>query len=98
MKAAMKITFQNRLKACQALGNLTVADLARWFDRAHPTVRGWVERGMEPGGGPLDIEHAHSLLRLLEVLIKRKSGFPIPRLSPRKRIEHLMHIRKKALP
>jgi hypothetical protein len=91
-------TFQQRLAACQRDGNLTVSDLARWFDRSRPTVRGWAELGTLPGGGPLDIEHAHSLLKLLEVLIKRKSGFPIPRLSPAKRIEHLMHIRKKALP
>jgi hypothetical protein len=91
-------TFQGRLQACQRAGNLTVSDLARWFDRARPTVRTWVESGIEPGRSPADIEHAHALLGLLEVLIHKKKGFPVPRLSPQKRIEHLQHIRAKALP
>lgn len=91
-------TFQQRLQACQRGGNLTVSDLARWFDRPHPTVRSWVLQGFEPSGAPLDVEHAHQMLGLLEMLIRRKKGFPVPRLPPRKRIEHLSHIRKSALP
>lgn len=87
-------TFQTRLRALQRAGNLTVSDLARWFNRPHATVRTWVENGISPGGGPIDKEHAASLLGLLETLVKQKRGFPIPRLSPQKRIEHLMHIRK----
>lgn len=90
-------TFQARLKAAQRAGNLHVADLARWFDRPDATVRGWVERGTKPGGGPIDKAHAAALLGLLEVLVKQKRGFPIPRLSPSKRIEHLMHIRSRCL-
>ena len=90
-------SFKARLASCQRAGNLHVADLARWFDRPHATVRGWVENGTLPGGGPLDIEHAHSMLDLLEVLVKQKRGFPIPRMAPRKRIEHLMHIRSRCL-
>lgn len=91
-------TFQQRLQACQRGGNLTVSDLARWFDRPHPTVRGWVQKGLAPSGAPLDVEHAHSMLGLLEMLIRRKKGFPVPRLPPSRRIAHLAHIRKSALP
>lgn len=90
-------TFQARLLAVQRAGNLTVSDLARWFDRPHPTVRGWVEDGTEPGRSPVDVEHAQSMLGLLETLVKQKRGFPIPRMAPKKRIEHLMHIRSSLL-
>lgn len=91
-------TFQKRLQACQRAGNLTISDLARWFDRPRPTVRTWVEDGNKPGRGPLDAAHAEALLGLLETLIARKRGFPVPPLSPQKRIEHLKHIRQKVLP
>ena len=86
-------TFQQRLKSCERDGNLTVADLARWFDRPYPTVRTWVQDGIEPGGGPIDKEHALSMLGLLETLIKQKQGLPLPRLAPRARIERLEQIR-----
>ena len=89
-----KKTFQQRLKACVRGGNLTVADLARWFDRPYPTVRTWIEVGIKPGGGPIDKEHAESMLALLETLIKRRIELPVPRgMSPRKRIEHLTEVR-----
>ena len=88
-----KKTFQQRLRACERGGNLTVADLARWFDRPYPTVRTWVQNGIEPGGGPIDKEHAESMLGLLETLIKQGRWFPISRMSPRERIEHLAEIR-----
>lgn len=94
----MSKPFQRRLQAVLRGGNLRVADLARWFDRPHATVRGWVELGVEPGGGPIDIEHAFALLGLLEALIQKKVGLPVPRLSPQKRIEHLTQIRRKVLP
>lgn len=90
-------TFQARLQSVQRAGNLHVADLARWFDRPDATVRGWVERGTMPGGGPIDKAHAIEMLGLLEMLVKQKRGFPIPRLSPTARIEHLMHIRATCL-
>ncbi len=90
-------SFQKRLKACQRDGNLRLSDLARWFDRPYQTVRSWLG-GSEPGGGPMDIQHAKALLGLLEELIRKKRGFPIPRLSPQKRIEHLASIRKAMLP
>lgn len=91
-------SFQKRLVAVQRAGNLTTSDLARWFDRPHSTLRAWIEEGKQPGGGPIDKEHAQALLGLLETLVKQKKGFPVPRLSPRKRIEHIQHIRDKFLP
>ncbi len=90
-------TFGQRLAACQRDGNLTVADLARWFERPYPTLRSWVENGIEPGGGPIDKQHAANLLGKLESLVKNKKGFPIPRLPPSERIEHLQRIRSVAL-
>ena len=91
-----KKTFQQRLQACERGGNLTVADLARWFDRPYPTMRTW-RSGTKPGGGPIDQEHAIQMLGLLELLIKHKRGFPMPRLSPDKRIAHLLAVRKASL-
>ena len=89
-------TFQQRLIAARAAGNLKTSDLARWFDRPYPTLRGWLN-GMEPGGGPIDAAHAKAMLSLLEALIKKKAGLPVPRLSPKARIEHLAHIRQTCL-
>ncbi len=86
-------TFGQRLAACQQAGNLTVADLARWFARPYPTVRTWVENGIEPGGGPIDKDYAAHLLSRLETLVRKKQGFPIPRLPPSERIAHLKQIR-----
>ena len=92
-----KKSFGQRLLACQQNGNLTVADLARWFDRPYPTLRSWVENGIEPGGGPIDRQHAAELLGKLEALVKGRKGFPIPRLPPAERIEHLQRIRAGAV-
>jgi hypothetical protein len=91
------MTIQRRLQACMKQGNLRVADLARWFDRPHPTMRGWVLKGSRPGGGPHDIEHVSELLGLLETLIQKKKGFPLPRLSPRDRKKHIVDIRARLL-
>ena len=81
--------FDTRLHEVLRKGNLRTADLARWFDRPHATVSGWVKNGHQPGGGPSDIDHAFAMLGLLETLIQKRKGFPVPRLSPRQRIEHL---------
>ena len=77
------------------VGNLRIADLARWFDRPHATVSTWVKEGRQPSGGPTDVEHFHALLNLLEQLISKKKGFPVPRLSPARRIEHVSGIRQR---
>lgn len=89
------MTFQQRLKVAMRCGNLTVADLARWFDRPDPTVRGWVMNGGSPGGGPLDIENTYQALDLLEKIIKRRRDLPLPRMSPSERMKRLNEIQKK---
>ena len=91
------MTVQHRLQACMRRGNLRVADLARWFDRPHPTVRGWARGTHQPSGGPHDVEHVGELLTLLETLIRTKRGFPIPRLSPRNRKQHVLDIKTRLL-
>ena len=88
------MTIQRRLQTCMKRGNLLVADLARWFDRPHPTVRGWVLKGTRPGGGPHDIEQVITRLTALETLIKKRRGFPLPRLSPRARKKHILAARQ----
>jgi hypothetical protein len=89
------MTIQRRLQTCMKRGNLRVADLARWFDRPHPTVRGWVLKGIRPSGGPHDVDHVIELLGMLEMLIQKKRGFPMPRLSPRERKKHVADIRTR---
>lgn len=91
-------SWQQRLQAVQRGGNLTVADLARWFDRPHSTVRTWVLQTARPGGGALDVEHAEALLGLLEELVRRRQGFPIPRLTGHDRVNYLVELRRRALP
>lgn len=70
-------------------GNLTIADLARWFNRTHPTVGSWVRDGSEPGGGPLDVLSVMRELAHLEKTIATSSKFPVPRLSPQARIAYI---------
>jgi hypothetical protein len=92
----MSQAFERRLHWCMRNGNLRVADLARWFARPHGTVRGWVKRSLNPGGSDLDVEHIHNLLDLLETMIKRKTGFPLPiGLSPRERETRVLQTREK---
>lgn len=87
-------TLQQRLKWCMAEGNLVLSDLARWLARPVPTVKGWVDKGRQPGGGPIDQQHVMALLGLLETLIRKKKGFPVPRLGPQERIAHIAKIRQ----
>lgn len=91
------MTFARRLAHVQKSGNLTVADLARWFGRSYQTVRYWANGTSQPGGAPMDREHAEELLRLLEGMVKKKQRFPVPRLSPAKRIEYIQDIRVRLL-
>jgi len=55
---------------------MTVADLALWFARPHPTLRSWVKWGTKPRGPRLQKILAE--LDTLEKLIKKRKGFPIP--------------------
>lgn len=81
-----------RLKALMRDGNLTVADLARWFERPDPTVRGWA-KGVAVGGGALDKKAISDATYRLEVLLRKKHGLPVPRLSPANRIAYLENLR-----
>ena len=69
----------SRLKTVMRLGNLTVADLARWFERPDPTVRGWV-KGRRIGGPYGDVEDVRRRLEKLEKLIQT-GKLPVPKLS-----------------
>lgn len=63
---------------------MTVADLARWFDRPDATVRSWVHLGHTPTGGPADQEEIEKLLVLLEKLIRvGHKPLPFPTRSSR---------------
>ena len=82
-------TFQSRLRKAMREGNLTIADLARWFERPHPTTRSWVKLGVDPAGGPQDREWILKRLEKLEDMIEAGKCFPVPRLSPSARIAYL---------
>jgi len=86
--------FQARLVRLLEHGNLTVADLARWFGRSHPTVRGWVLRGHRPMGAPGDVKEVMDRTTQLEYLLKRKRGLPVPRMSNRDRGAYIETIRR----
>lgn len=87
--------FASRLKCCLSGGNLTVADLSRWFDRPHPTVRGWISNGFDPRGGPHDVALVHALLDALELMIRKRRGLPIAKgISRAARIAHIERLRR----
>ena len=85
------MTFRKRLLAAQAKGDMTTADLHRWFERPYPTIRYWLmgaAADFEPGGprGRL----ARERLYMLEWAVGRKIGFPIPQhLSVDARPQHV---------
>ena len=56
-------------------------------------MRSWVEQGVEPGAGPMDAAMAWATLEKLEKMIAKNSKFPVPRLSPQKRIAYLKELR-----
>lgn len=89
------MTFAARLNSCLSNGNLTVADLSRWFGRPHPTVRGWITNGFDPRGGPHDVAHVHALLNVLEVMIRNRRGLPLERgISRAVRIARIERLRR----
>lgn len=57
------LSFAARLKLCMDRGSLTLADLARWFGRPHPTVRTWYVEEREPAEG-----YRNETLRRLKLL------------------------------
>jgi len=76
-------------------GNLTVADLSRWFQRQDPTVRGWVNVGFTPGGSPTLRQEAEEDLQALEAAIRDKHLPVPPRIHPRSRIQLIIKLRPK---
>lgn len=92
------LSWRDRLLLVQRDGNLTVADLARWFDRPSATLHHWIKHDRQPGGGPIDREHAHQLMKLLETLIAKKWGLPVPPLHQRERIAYLKQLRDNCFP
>ena len=88
-------SFAHRLQAIMRDGNLTGADLARWFDRPDPTVRGWIKGSHVLGGAQLDVAYVEAQLNKLERLLKKKRGLPVPRMTPTKRIEHLQALKAR---
>lgn len=87
-------TFKHRLQAIMRDGNLTGADLARWFNRPDPTVRGWISGAHDLGGAQLDVAYIEAQLDKLEIFLKKKRGLPVPQLTPGKRIEHLRSLKE----
>lgn len=87
MKA--KGSFSSRLQSIMRNGNLTGADLARWFERTDPTVRTWIsgEHGLR--GAPLDVAYVEARLAKLETLLAKKRGLPVPRMKRRDRAEYM---------
>jgi len=82
-------TLQRRLQAVLKDGNLTIADLARWLDKPDPTVRGWINRGLKPCCPARDLEEILDALERLEWKIRKKDGFPVPRMSWGKRKSYI---------
>ena len=90
------ISIADRLQRAMREGNLTMADLARWFGRPHPTVRGWTN-GTKVGAAALDHAWIIAMLVKLEKLIRSKKELPMPRLSPKQRIAYLDTVRKRSI-
>jgi hypothetical protein len=84
-------TFQQRLSRCVERGNLTVADLGRWFGRPYPTVRSWLVQGWEPGDGPLTRERMQARLQELETML-RDHGHRLRDLPMRERAQRMTSI------
>ena len=85
------MTFVRRLNSAKENGRLTTTDLSIWFERPYHTVRGWLE-GKEPWGVYAEDVSRH--LDILEKLIAKRNGFPVPAvLSPSDRRKHMKKAR-----
>lgn len=93
----MTLSFSERLGVVLAEGNLTVSDLARWFERPRPTVAGWV-RGGEVGRelAPLDAAFVSAQLVVLERRLKKREGLPVPRMAVSRRKTYLEGLKNGA--
>lgn len=86
--------FQKELLAAQRAANFTVADLARWFQRPHATVRCWT-KGTEPSEGPLSVKEVKRLTNYLAGCVARRE-LPLPRMPRDQRMKKLEVLRKRA--
>lgn len=93
-----QVPFGQRLQQVMEQGNLRMADLARWFGRPNPTIRGWVKDGLHPHGGPQDVNDTYAMLVKLENYVLRSDLLPVPKhLSPVNRIKRVNKLRKRAI-
>ena len=90
-------TFSARLQQVMRKGNLTAADLARWFDRPDPTVRSWLA-GSHIRGPALDIAFVEAMLVKIEKLVQQGCDLPVPQMTRLRRHVYLETLRKKVLP
>lgn len=87
--------FRSRIIEAQKAGDLTPADMARWFDVPYPTYAYWAKVGasdLTPRGprGRIILKR----LKQLEWAIANQIGFPIPEmLSARDRPLHVVRTR-----
>lgn len=83
--------FQERLRKAQKDGDMTMADMARWFDVPFQSARYWLIVGdadMEPRGPRARM--IRKRLERLEWAIHHSIGFPVPQmLRVRDRKQHI---------
>lgn len=85
------LTFQDRLEWVREVGNLRVADLARWFDRPYSTVNSW-KMGHKPMGPPGDVREVFATLVQIEEAIRQKQ-IPLPVMPSSRRLMFLKKIK-----
>lgn len=82
------MNISKRLNKVMVEGNLTMIDLARWFNKPFATVRGWVrtQPGRKTGRDmrlpPQEQERVIEILKLIEKRIRRNAGLPVPQFTP----------------
>lgn len=88
--------FTLRLKRVMTRGDLTMADIARLFDRERRTVASWVHDDRQPTGARA--RETFSRLIKLEKDVKARLGYPIPlKLSKRDRAEYVRLLGERKL-
>lgn len=88
-------TFTQQIRACKERADMTVSDLALWFERPKPTVRTWVIEGRTPTGAAGRL--AWERLELLKTALRNRTTLPVPaHLSGRKRPDYIRELRDAA--